>query len=267
MSSRLMRALLKLYPRRIRKRYGDELLDLQSELAAKGDLSRTRLIRDVFAGALLVRSSRQRAHVVIGAVLLMVGLAIAVTIISAPGTNPPARASHPELRLAVKSPTAIPCGSCSATSSSSSLTLTCASIGQPANTVAPSGTSSTQSGPSCQPASTGSAVSISTTTPSGRSTTALPTAAVSISTTTPSGRSTTALPTAAVSISTTTPSNRSTTALPTAAVSISTTTPSSRSTTALPTAAVSISTTTPSSRSTTAPADSASELKGSNGRG
>ena len=31
MSSRLMRALLKLYPRRIRKRYGDELLDLQSE--------------------------------------------------------------------------------------------------------------------------------------------------------------------------------------------------------------------------------------------
>ena len=161
MSSRLMRALLKLYPRRIRKRYGDELLDLQSELAAKGDLSRTRLIRDVFAGALLVRSSRQRAHVVIGAVLLMVGLAIAVTTISAPGTNP--RASHPELWLAVKSPNPIPYGSRSAGSSSWSLTGTCTFIDQPASTVAPSAASTgTQSGPSCQPASTGSAVSIST---------------------------------------------------------------------------------------------------------
>ena len=165
MSSRFIRALLKLYPRRIRKRYGDELLDLQSELAAKGDLSRTRLIRDVCAGALLVRSSRQRAHVVIGAVLLMVGLAIAVTIISAPGTNP--RASHPELWLAVKSPNPIPYGSRSAGSSSWSLTGACTFIGQPANTVAPNGTSVTQSGPSCQPASTGRAVSISTTTPSG----------------------------------------------------------------------------------------------------
>lgn len=37
MSSRLMRMLLKLYPRRIRNRYGDELLDLQSELEAQGD--------------------------------------------------------------------------------------------------------------------------------------------------------------------------------------------------------------------------------------
>ena len=163
MSSRLMRALLKLYPRRIRKRYGDELLDLQSELAAKGDLSRTRLIRDVFAGALLVRSSRQRAHVVIGAVLLMVGLAIAVTTISAPGTNPPARASHPELRLAFTSPNPIPDGSRSAGSSSWSPTGTCTFIDQPASTVAPSAASTgTQSGPSCQPASTGSAVSIST---------------------------------------------------------------------------------------------------------
>ena len=163
MSSRLMRALLRLYPRRVRKRYGDELLDLQSELAAKGDLSRTRLIRDVFAGALLVRSSRQRAHVVIGAVLVMVGLATAVTIISAPGTNPHARASRPELRLAFTSPNPTPHASRSATSSSWSPPATCTFIDQTVRTVAPSAASTgPQSGPSCQRASTGGAVFIST---------------------------------------------------------------------------------------------------------
>lgn len=31
MSSRLMRTLLKLYPRRIRNRYGDELLELEDK--------------------------------------------------------------------------------------------------------------------------------------------------------------------------------------------------------------------------------------------
>ena len=64
MNSRLMRMLLKLYPRRIRNRYGDELLDLQSELDAHGDLSRTRLIRDMLAGTLLVRPGGQRSHLV-----------------------------------------------------------------------------------------------------------------------------------------------------------------------------------------------------------
>ncbi len=52
MSSRLTRTLLKLYPRRIRNRYGDELLDLQDELRAQDDVSRTHLIRDMLAGAL-----------------------------------------------------------------------------------------------------------------------------------------------------------------------------------------------------------------------
>jgi hypothetical protein len=46
MSSRLMRTLLKLYPRRIRNRYSDELLDLENELRAQGEVSRTRLIRE-----------------------------------------------------------------------------------------------------------------------------------------------------------------------------------------------------------------------------
>lgn len=76
MSSRLTRTLLKLYPRRIRNRYGDELLDLQDELRAQDDVSRTRLIRDMLAGALLVRPAR-RAYLVIGAVLVIGGLVVA----------------------------------------------------------------------------------------------------------------------------------------------------------------------------------------------
>jgi hypothetical protein len=98
MSSRLRRTLLKLYPRRIRNRYGDELLDLQDELRAQDDVSRTRLIRDMLAGALLVRPAR-RAYLVIGAVLVIGGLATAGTIIGGRGTDSPARTSHPQAQL------------------------------------------------------------------------------------------------------------------------------------------------------------------------
>jgi hypothetical protein len=103
MNSRLIRMLLRLYPRRIRNRYGDELLDLQSELGAEGEVSRTRLIRDMLAGALLVRPARQRAHLVIGAVLVIAGLAVAGTTLGGRGTDSPARASHVHARLAVHS--------------------------------------------------------------------------------------------------------------------------------------------------------------------
>ena len=95
-----MRMLLKLYPRRIRDRYGDELVDLQSEMEARGDLSRARLICDVILGALLVRPTRQRAHLVVGAMLIIGGLAVAGTILGGRGnTHAPARASHPPVRL------------------------------------------------------------------------------------------------------------------------------------------------------------------------
>ena len=87
MSSRLTRALLKLYPRRIRSRYGDELLDLQDELRGQGNLSRTRLIRDTLAGAVLVRPVRERARLVITAILVIAGLATAGSIIAAAGTS------------------------------------------------------------------------------------------------------------------------------------------------------------------------------------
>jgi hypothetical protein len=121
-----MRMLLKLYPRRIRDRYGDELLDLQNELRAQGEVSRTRLIRDMLAGALLIRPARQRARLVIGtvlltgAVLVIVGLAMAGTIIGGRGTDSPAPASHFKVRLEAQSLyKAIPFDSCFLASGSS----------------------------------------------------------------------------------------------------------------------------------------------------
>jgi len=53
----------------------------------------------MLAGALLVRPGRQRSHLVIGAVLVIVGLATAGTIIGTRGSEPPARASHAQVRL------------------------------------------------------------------------------------------------------------------------------------------------------------------------
>lgn len=121
MSSRLARTLLKLYPRRIRSRYGDELLDLQDELRAQDDVSRTRLIRDMLAGALLVRPAR-RAYLVIGAVLVIGGLAVAGAAIGGPGADSPALASHPQARLTVRSAVAAPPTCLLADGSSCSLT-------------------------------------------------------------------------------------------------------------------------------------------------
>jgi len=81
MSQRLTRALLRLYPRGVRRRYGPELLDLQDQLSARGELSRFRLTRDAIYGAVLARSSRQRAlfFSVAGVVL---GLVVAGAILS-----------------------------------------------------------------------------------------------------------------------------------------------------------------------------------------
>lgn len=112
MSSRLARTLLTLYPRRIRNRYGDELLDLENELRAQGEVSRTRVIRDMLAGALLIRPARQRARLITGAVLVIVGLAMAGTVIARHGTDSPVRASHPKTRLVAQAVVAVPYGTC-----------------------------------------------------------------------------------------------------------------------------------------------------------
>lgn len=102
MSSRFTRALLRLYPRRIRDRYGDELLDLQDELSAQGELSRVRLIRDMLAGALLVPPAR-RAYLMIGAVLVITGLAVGGAAIGGGRIDTRLPASNPKVRLAVQS--------------------------------------------------------------------------------------------------------------------------------------------------------------------
>ena len=108
MSSRLTRTLLKLYPRRVRDRYGEELLDLEDELRAQGEVSRMRLIRDMVTGAFLIRVTRQRARIVTGAVLVVVGLVVAGTVIGGRGTDAPARASHPRVQLVVQTERAMP---------------------------------------------------------------------------------------------------------------------------------------------------------------
>jgi hypothetical protein len=95
MSSRLARTLLKLYPRRVRDRYGEELLALEDELSTHGEGSRTRLIRDMLAGALLVRSTRHRARLVIGAVFVVIAVPVAVAIVGARSTEVSAGGSHP----------------------------------------------------------------------------------------------------------------------------------------------------------------------------
>jgi hypothetical protein len=123
MSSRLTRTLLKLYPRRIRDRYGEELLDLEDELRAQGKVSRTQLIRDMVTGAFLIRLTRQRACLVTGAALVLVGLVVAGTVIGGRGTDSPARASRPRVHLVAQTATAVPYSTCPvAAGSSCSLT-------------------------------------------------------------------------------------------------------------------------------------------------
>lgn len=101
MSSRLTRTLLKLYPRPIRNRYGEEMLDLKDELSAHGDLSRLRLIADMFVDALLVRPGR-RVYSVIAAVLVIGGLAVGGAAIAGLGADPPAQQpSHPQAAASV----------------------------------------------------------------------------------------------------------------------------------------------------------------------
>jgi hypothetical protein len=123
MSSRLTRTLLKLYPRRIRDRYGEGLLDLEDELRAQGEVSRSRLIRDMLTGALLVWATRRRARIVAGTVLVVVGLVVAGTVIGGRGTDAPARASGPRVQLTAQYVPANPYGVCPvAAGSSCSLT-------------------------------------------------------------------------------------------------------------------------------------------------
>jgi hypothetical protein len=82
MSTRLTRILRRLYPRSVRERYGDELLDLQRELRERGEISRAGLIRDAIAGAILARSSGRRAFVTVSAVTVLAVLALSGGLIA-----------------------------------------------------------------------------------------------------------------------------------------------------------------------------------------
>jgi hypothetical protein len=134
MSSRLTRALLKLYPRRIRNRYGSELVDLQDELRSQGNLSRTGLIRDTLSGAVLVRSVRERARLVIAAVVVIVGLGVAGSIIAGAGPGSPAQTFRPQERAAAPHVNAAPYGSCFVATGSSCSLAACTQLTGQAST-------------------------------------------------------------------------------------------------------------------------------------
>jgi hypothetical protein len=87
MSQRFGRMLLRLYPSRVRERYGDELLDLQTELRSEGELSLLRLTGDGITGALIARSATQRA-LILGGGLLVAGLIAAGTSLAGGGHRP-----------------------------------------------------------------------------------------------------------------------------------------------------------------------------------
>lgn len=126
MSSRLTRILLKLYPRRIRNRYGDELLDLQDELRSQDSVSRALLVRDAIAGAVLVRTARQRARLLIPGVIVIVGLVSAGVIVARSGGDSPLRASHPQRRPVVQIANAAPYQTCFVATGSSCSVSPCA---------------------------------------------------------------------------------------------------------------------------------------------
>lgn len=102
MSFRLTRLLLKLYPRAIRDRYGDELIELGTELKAEGDISRMGLIWDAFRGALALWPARSRRCLGACASLAIVVLAIAGTSIGSRQT----RATASRLRVPSHAPNA-----------------------------------------------------------------------------------------------------------------------------------------------------------------
>jgi hypothetical protein len=142
MSSRLARTLLKLYPRWVRDRYGEELLALEDELSAHGERSRTRLIRDMLAGALVVRPTRHRVRLIIGAVCLATAVAGAALIIASRTMTGSARRSHSAAIASLNrnrhAPTTIgpiqPGGTCFVAADSSCSATPCSQFAGPTST-------------------------------------------------------------------------------------------------------------------------------------
>ncbi len=87
MSKRIVRAVLALYPRAFRRRYGPEVRDLVEELEGAGEESRLRLLGGLLACAAAerLRATRPTAAVSIVAV---VAVAASATILALQSTSP-----------------------------------------------------------------------------------------------------------------------------------------------------------------------------------
>ena len=89
MNARLTRLLLRLYPKRIRDRYGNELVDLHDELRARDHISRSRLVKDMLTGAVLARPARQTV-LALGVLLAAGGVATGGLMLRNAGSSRPA---------------------------------------------------------------------------------------------------------------------------------------------------------------------------------
>jgi hypothetical protein len=84
MSDRIVRAVLALYPRAFRRRYGPEVRDLVEELEAEGDRSRLWLLCGLIAAAAAERLRATRA----GIAASLIALVALVLIVAAPSRSP-----------------------------------------------------------------------------------------------------------------------------------------------------------------------------------
>jgi hypothetical protein len=80
MSSRLLRAVLAVYPRDFRRRYGAEVQDLVNDLEAAGDRSRVRLLSGLLMNAVTERLRAVRLDVRLTVATLLTVAALGTTV-------------------------------------------------------------------------------------------------------------------------------------------------------------------------------------------
>jgi hypothetical protein len=110
MNSRPIRMLLRLYPKPIRERYGEELMDLHDELRAHDHVSRLRLTRDMLSGAMQARPIRH-TYLAFAVLVAVCGAAAGGVVLSSTGSRPPALravAQAPRTGNGVYYPPAVP---------------------------------------------------------------------------------------------------------------------------------------------------------------
>jgi hypothetical protein len=81
-SNRLLRAVLALYPRAFRRRYGAEVQDLVNDLEAAGDRSRLRLVSGLLISAAeeQLRAARQPARLTMATLLAVAAVGMTVVV-------------------------------------------------------------------------------------------------------------------------------------------------------------------------------------------